>query len=371
MAAKYSGTFVSKTEIDQKKEAKRSYLAAELDKARSDFESRKRLKELKEQRGDSKWMLPSLSRKLEGNQNEVLPSQQQGKKSQMCGVWAVIHKKDSWILTTNCKCMAGLGSACSHAAALLLKLQTCSQMELNKAACTSKLCAWKRSRQHAEAAPLKQINFRRPKKDAFLMKIPSCKQMEAPFSSEELDKLVDKCDESAERLEIHLSETDTAEENDENSIPEPLVSLFQSAAINDSGEELNIRMNKLFNGYKKAYCQIQYANLCEVTTCQSITKVWQIHGAGRITASIAKQAFNADKMNIAEFPKAFLKTSLQYGDPVDAMEPVTRKDFIGYALTLHEGFSTQETGLSVLEDKPYLGASPDGLTERVFTGRVF
>eukprot|EP00794_Sanderia_malayensis_P008436 gene8436-9337_t len=278
----------------------------------------------------------------------------------MYGVWAVIHKKDSWILTANRKCIAG------------------------------KLCAWKRLCQHAEAAPLKQINFRRPKKDAFLMKVPSCKQMEVPFSSEEptrysnnvatVEKLqelkriapnaaifssfVDKCDESAECLEIHLSETDTAEENDENSIPEPLVSLFQPAVINDSREELNIRMNKLFNDYKKAYCQTQCANLCKVARSRSITKVWQIHCAGRITASIAKQAFNADKMAIEEFPKSFLKTILQYSDPVDvpatrygkAMEPVTRKDFIVYALTLHEGFSTQETGLSVLEDKPYLGA---------------
>ncbi len=32
--------------------------------ARSDFEARKRLKELKEQRGDDKWMLPSLSKRV-------------------------------------------------------------------------------------------------------------------------------------------------------------------------------------------------------------------------------------------------------------------------------------------------------------------
>ena len=32
-----------------------------------------------------------------------------------------------------------LGSACSHLTALLFKLQACSMMDLNKAACTSKL----------------------------------------------------------------------------------------------------------------------------------------------------------------------------------------------------------------------------------------
>ena len=39
-----------------------------------------------------------------------------------------------------------LGSAGSHLAALLFKLKTCSMsmMDLNKVACTSKLCAWKK-----------------------------------------------------------------------------------------------------------------------------------------------------------------------------------------------------------------------------------
>ena len=37
-------------------------------------------------------------------------------------------------------------------------------MDLNKVACTSKLCAWKKSRTQANQAPLLTINFRRPKK---------------------------------------------------------------------------------------------------------------------------------------------------------------------------------------------------------------
>eukprot|EP00794_Sanderia_malayensis_P018564 gene18564-20426_t len=181
-----------------------------------------------------------------------------------------------------------------------------------------------------------------------------------PYSFIEDWKLnfVNECDESAERLETHLIETGTAEENDENSIPKRLVSLFQPAPINDSREELNIRMKKLFNDYKKAYWQTQHANFCEVTRYLGITKGWQIHRAGRITTSIAKEAFNADKMKIAEFPKTFLKTIVQYGYPFDvpatrngkAMEPVARKYFIAHAMTLREGFSTQETGLHVLED---------------------
>ena len=57
-----------------------------------------------------------------------------------------------------------LGSACSHLAALLFKLQACSMMDSNKVAYTSKWCAWKKSWTQANPAPLSAINFRRPKK---------------------------------------------------------------------------------------------------------------------------------------------------------------------------------------------------------------
>ena len=56
-----------------------------------------------------------------------------------------------------------LGGACSHVAALLFKLQTCTLLELNKVASTSKLCAWNKSRKQVETAPLVNISFNRSK----------------------------------------------------------------------------------------------------------------------------------------------------------------------------------------------------------------
>ncbi|XP_047138492.1 uncharacterized protein LOC124814643 [Hydra vulgaris] len=96
--------------------------------------------------------------------SEVLPSQRQGKKQKCYEVWVAINKVNGWILTANCKCMAGLGSVCSHIGALLFKLVACAQLGLNKISCTSTLCSWKKSRKSATPAPLKKINFSRPKK---------------------------------------------------------------------------------------------------------------------------------------------------------------------------------------------------------------
>lgn len=289
-----------------------------------------------------------------------------------------------------------LGSVCSHVAALLFKLQTCSQMELNKAACTSKLCEWKQSRQHAEAAPLKMINLRRPKKGSLPMEIPSYHQAEPPYSSKdpkiygnsvaterlkELKKIAPKAavfSSIAESDEGTDSDgTDTADEDEQNSVPEPLTSLFQPAAINDTKEELENRKMKLYYLYERSYCQSQYYNLCQITRVQILSKTWQLHRAGRITASIAKQAFNADSINDRGYPKTFMTSIMQYGDEVDvpatiygkAMEPVARKSFIDYAENHHDGFIAKDTGLHVLKDKPFLGASPDGLIECACHGK--
>ena len=38
-------------------------------------------------------------------------------------------------------------------------------MDLNKVACTSQLCSWKKSRKRAHPAPLQNISFKRPKKE--------------------------------------------------------------------------------------------------------------------------------------------------------------------------------------------------------------
>ena len=43
-----------------------------------------------------------------------------------------VNKEDAWVLTGNCSCMAGLGSAYSHIAALLFNLETAVHLKLKE-----------------------------------------------------------------------------------------------------------------------------------------------------------------------------------------------------------------------------------------------
>ena len=97
----------------------------------------------------------------------MLPSQRQGLKTALYDVWVCLNTAHGWILTGNCTCMAGLGSSCSHVAALLFKLEAAAHFKLNdKTTCMSQFCSLKASRKYVEPAPLSAIDFSRSKKHA-------------------------------------------------------------------------------------------------------------------------------------------------------------------------------------------------------------
>ena len=59
----------------------------------------------------------------------------------MYNVWACLQKEYGWVLTANGSCMAGLGSACSHVAALLFKIESACHLKLTEGISpTSVLC---------------------------------------------------------------------------------------------------------------------------------------------------------------------------------------------------------------------------------------
>lgn len=53
----------------------------------------------------------------------------------------VAADKDGTIICSHCTCMAGLGEACSHIAAVLFAVETYNRLTKDNA-CTSQLCAW-------------------------------------------------------------------------------------------------------------------------------------------------------------------------------------------------------------------------------------
>ena len=173
-----------------------------------------------------------------------------------------------------------LGSVCSHAAALLFKLKACLRIQQNKTAVTSQLCAWNQSRKRAEPAKLQNINFKRTKKEQIVpVEISNKVHPETHFSlsassfskSAVLQTKLQELKDIAPNAAIFSSfpiqkgicnfsidsgdETVTADECDNNLLPEPLTSLFDYEAVNLEKALLKEHSLKLFTQYKETYNQ--------------------------------------------------------------------------------------------------------------------
>ena len=126
-------------------------------------------------------------------------------------------------------------------------------MHLNKVAVTSKLRQWNRSRKSAEPDILKNINFKRPKKEDLPQQNTKniqagnycVKNFESGIVILSKEKILDlkkiapnavfftgiNLDDSTENIDFS-SQIDTADETNVTCLPEPLTSLFDGTAVN-------------------------------------------------------------------------------------------------------------------------------------------
>ena len=93
----------------------------------------------------------------------------------------------------------------------------------------------------------------------------------AIFSSFPVQKSV--CDVSIDSRD----ETFTADECDNNILPEPLTSLFDYEAVSLEKALLKEHSLKLFTQYKETYNQQCFNRLTELIKTQSLSKIWNIH----------------------------------------------------------------------------------------------
>jgi len=282
-------------------------------------------------------------------------------------------------------------------------------MDLNKVACTSKLCSWKKSRKRAFPGPLKNLSFKRPKKSDTVpntdgpfegelegfcssdpVKFCTSKQLEMLQSLKEiapnaavltcvsLDLSHHNTEEpsaDSERTETADSErTDTAIEDDENTLPEIFTSFFDPCSTNyDTNKLTSICTNR----YKK-YCndtsKTQYKNLESITKTQSSTDKWMLYRAGRITSSNCKKAFTMDINKPAE---STIKLIMQYNDHITtkamahgkSSEPIAFNAYKEIQKKTHIDFEVDNSGLCVNAEYHFLGASPDGVTNCTCHGK--
>ena len=131
-----------------------------------------------------------------------------------------------------------LGSACSHLAGLLLKLEACVGLQLNKKFVTSQLCQWSWCRKRADPAFLQELNFKRPRKGQLPEEPKTSQNIVQHFSlrsaagipAEKLAELRELSPNAAIFTSLPSIERDkpasdydtvTAEENEDSLLPEP------------------------------------------------------------------------------------------------------------------------------------------------------
>ena len=165
---------------------------------------------------------------------------------------------------------------------------------------------------------------------------------------------------------IDNSDTDTADEDETNSLPEPLTSLYDPLAINWSEEDIETMGKKIYERYIRSHRPYQFENLCNVTRTQSLNPNWKLHRTGRITASQALSAYRCDVSNPSI---TFINTIMQYVTVPNVKAIKYGREHEGLARTCYENlqkcrhtnFKIQLTGLHIDARFPALGPSPDAL----------
>ena len=283
--------------------------------------------------------------------------------------------------------MAGLGSACSHLAALLFKLQAAVHYNLNeKTESTSQLCSWNAARKHVTPAPASAIDFSRSKKRTlpkshekirsstnFSFEDPTIGEGAIPiekfselyntfpkaavFTSlpiHEFTNVEENKRENTAAQENDGSDTDSDIESDPSIIPEPLTSLFDPTAVNMDDFILDEHARKQFNLYRENNFQRAFDNLRKLTEKQWLNP-----------ASIC---YNVSRMKDS---KSLISNIMQYNDGLTSkftdfgktMEPLARSSFIKTGEDNHAIFNVILSGLIVNAEEPYLGASQDGIVK--------
>lgn len=295
----------------------------------------------------------------------------------------MIVEKDGNILSVHCKCMAGLGESCTHAAALLFTLDTMVQLKKSKTV-TQVPCYWK-DKPFKEVAyvPAQQIDFRSAKakrkalNDAIvgtpklaraevagatqtMAATPSTSNVPLP-TDEELNNFFHSVSHKNSKtkpaiLSLVKGFQCDYEVKKDDSLPPALGDLSTT-------ELLSLSVTK-----------DQIKAVEEKTRVQAKSKIWHSVRRGRLTASILHSAVHTscDKpaksvISSVLFDKKVSGKAIDWGV---GNEKKARDVYVTKTKDMHAGFSMKECGFFINSDSPFMGASPDGIRECDCCGTV-
>ena len=304
--------------------------------------------------------------------------------------WPLVTR-DGGIITGNCDCKAGLGSTCTHVAALLFRVEAAVRIRETKTV-TQEKAYWllPTCTKEVTPAPVCDIDFSSAKKRRQLF-AASVKSLEtactaAPCVTTSLvttpvrpSRDVPRAtDAEATAFLSQLAATGrrsailsiTAPFNTpfipratSNRFPSSLDDFKADDCLHMSRSELTDYCNNLM--VTVSTCQA--VKVEKATRAQASCKLWFRYRTGRVTASRMKAvcATNVTKPSVSLikaicYPEAMLFKSAATTWGCDH-EREARTAYLKDMMTQHTHFEIRESGLVINPDYPCLGATPDGI----------
>ena len=290
--------------------------------------------------------------------------------------WVAI-KQTGEILCAHCTCMAGIGEACSHIAALLFTAEANTQAK-QQFISTSLPCSWiPQSYRSVDFSEISDIDFTTPKQKRQQSsstltdgEIPRKKQLTiSQPSSDDIDTFYEELSKSKGKPVI-LSlipnyNTSFIPVYEAGTLMRPLTDLHDPKSMEMNYPDLLQRCEKIFSSYTFSFNQATKVE--EMTRSQSKSRVWFQQRAGRITASRFRAILHTDytQPSISTIKSIcypvihqFMPKACQYG--CEHENQARAKYFDDHSKT-HNSLIVINSGLILHPLYPFFGVSPDGI----------
>ena len=215
--------------------------------------------------------------------------------------WVAV-KQNGIVVCTHCTCMAGLGEACSHVAALLFTLEGNTKMKKN-VTCTSLPCSWlPPSFQSVPYAELSDVEFATPQEKRRKVNDTNTSTWDSeqsrvikPPSQEELNFFYKSLSETGKPVILSLIprfSDSFIPLSVKGIIPKPLTDLYKDEHLDISYPELLNKCERVYNSY--SITSEMAKNVAKKTQGQALSKICFQQQSGRVTASRLKAAVSTD-----------------------------------------------------------------------------
>lgn len=291
-------------------------------------------------------------------------------------VW-LITKADGEVVTGHCTCMAGLGEACTHVAAVLFAAEANSITKWQFTS-TSLPCSWlPPTFRSVKFAEIKNIDFLTP-------------QHKRKLSTSESD---DKCKKkkfeilppTEEQLQNHyINITKTSGKPSllslvpgmnqlfipkyvSGELPKPLTHLYDENALSLPLPELLLKCEEIYDSISVSVTQANFVE--EETRKQSNSKIWFDQRSGHVTASRLYRVLHTKQLepSVSLLKSICYPASTKFYSKACAYgcqhEDKARSTYAEIMVQSHLSFAIKQCGLLLDPTNPFIGASPDGVVQ--------